>query len=161
MIFVSTDKAVKPINAYGYSKAMAEKLVLSNNNYTVCRYGNVLGSRGSVLPKFIHQIKTRSAMEITHTEMTRFWISAEDVVEFVFEGYLRTGLHIPKMKAASVVRVAKTLQKIFDATNNIGVSQIRPGEKLHEDITETVNSKNAEQYSDVELENLLRRVLCV
>lgn len=161
MVFVSTDKAVKPINAYGYSKAMAEKLVLTNKNYTVCRYGNVLGSRGSVLPKFMHQIKNNLPLEITHIEMSRFWVTAEDIVEFVFNGYLRTGLHIPNMKAASVVRVAKTLQKIFDATNNIGVSQIRPGEKLHEDITEAVNSKNAEQYSDVELENLLRRVLCV
>jgi len=161
LIFVSTDKAVKPINAYGYSKAMAEKLVLTNKNYTVCRYGNVLGSRGSVLPKFMHQIKNNLPLEVTHIEMSRFWVTAEDIVEFVFNGYLRTGLHIPNMKAASILRVTEIMKKMFNSDSKLQVTGIRPGEKLHEDITEHVNSKDCEHYSNEELELLLRKVLCV
>lgn len=161
LIFVSTDKAVKPINAYGYSKAMAEKLVLTNKDFAVCRYGNVLGSRGSVLPIFYQAAKDKRPLEITNMDMTRFWITIDDVVEFVFKSYLRTGLCIPKMKAASVLRVANTIKKICKSDSPILESQIRPGEKLHEDLTEVINSRDAKQYLDDELEALLRSVLGV
>lgn len=135
---ISTDKACYPINLYGATKMVAEKLFLHANTYnktvfSCCRYGNVLGSRGSVIPLFKKQYKETEEITITHKDMTRFWITVKDVANFLisktfkfYEG--NTGVFIPKMKSCSVLFLISTL---FPKAK-IKTIGIRPGEKLHE-----------------------------
>jgi FlaA1/EpsC-like NDP-sugar epimerase len=136
--FTSTDKAAHPINAYGQCKAVAEKLVMEGNSRNVVvRYGNVLGSRGSILTPLIKSLTTEGKAYVTHEEMTRFWMPIETVVGFVNEiafSEIMTGLVTPKdIKAAYVVDLIKAVAKILRvyeySTDIIG---IRRGEKLHE-----------------------------
>lgn len=156
--FASTDKAVSPINVYGMSKGISERLVLRNPNNVVCRYGNVIGSRGSVIPMFEKTLKEQQLVNITSTEMTRFWIKIEDAADFVFHsGLTKVGLQIPFMKASSIVRVANAV------ANKVGVDPyrilhvgIRPGEKLHESLEQGVNSFECDQYTDQELMELIQ-----
>lgn len=135
VVLASTDKAVMPINVYGASKMAAERLVLRNPNNIVCRYGNVLGSRGSVLPKFVETLKTAQSVNITDIKMTRFWLPANDAAVFVYLSSRRPigGLCIPKVKGFPVIGIAKIVAEILNiplkAVNDVG---IRPGEKLHE-----------------------------
>ena len=135
--FTSTDKAAHPINAYGQCKALAEKLVLQNHNNVVVRYGNVLGSRGSILSPLIKSLPTEGKAYLTHEEMTRFWMPIDTVVGFVHQVAfcdIVWGLVTPKdIKAAYVVDLIQAVAKILRVydyrTEIIG---IRPGEKLHE-----------------------------
>jgi len=136
--FTSTDKAAYPINVYGQSKAVAEKLVLEGSNRNVVvRYGNVLGSRGSILTPLIKSLREENKAYVTHEEMTRFWMPIDIVVGFVNEiafNDIMTGLCTPKdIKAAYVVDLIRAVAKIlrvYDySTEIIGV---RRGEKLHE-----------------------------
>ncbi len=134
--FTSTDKAVYPINVYGFCKGASERLVLRNQNNVVCRYGNVLNSRGSVIPMFMKSIKDTHIVGITDPEMTRFWIRIEDAAKFVIESSFGRdgGLKIPAMKSSKVTEVAKVLADLLEkpiAYNTIG---IRSGEKLHESL---------------------------
>jgi len=131
-IFSSTDKAVLPINAYGASKMMAEKYVLSKGG-SVMRWGNVLGSRGSVLHSFKETLEKENAVYITDTDMTRFWIHIDDAAKFMIKRSLIKGIHIPEMGAAKVVEVAGAMAAymgvgVFDLVE----TGIRPGEKIHE-----------------------------
>lgn len=136
-ILASTDKAVAPINVYGMSKGIAEKSVLNYCNGTVIRYGNVMASRGSVIPQFVKTLQeSQPRVEITHPDMTRFWVYSNTIVDFFMEKILGDscpGLHIPTMRAAKVADVAAAIASILDVpeyvTNIVGV---RPGEKLHE-----------------------------
>jgi len=138
IIALSTDKAANPANLYGATKLCSDKLMISGNTspgntatkFSVVRYGNVLGSRGSVIPFFKEKRKT-GVIPITDIEMTRFWITIEDGVDFVLKSIERMQggeIFVPKIPSFKVADVAKVVAP--DAkTEIIG---IRPGEKLHE-----------------------------
>jgi len=144
VIVLSTDKAVYPINAMGISKAMMEKLMVAksrtmiNNGKTVycgTRYGNVMGSRGSVIPLFIKQIKERKPLTITDPNMTRFLMSLEDAVDLViyaFQNASQGDIFVQKAPACTLVDLASSIQRIFNADNKIKVIGTRHGEKLYE-----------------------------
>jgi len=137
VVLVSTDKAVAPINLYGATKLAAERLVLRNPSNAVCRYGNVLGSRGSVVPKFIASLKAGKRIEITDSHMTRFWITAQDAANFVLRAGLigaKHGLLIPEMKAYPIVDLAEVLGKILGESPRFTDIGLRPGEKIHEQL---------------------------
>ncbi len=143
-ICLSTDKAVYPINAMGISKAMMEKIMvaksrnLSTNETIICgtRYGNVMASRGSVIPLFVYQLLNNEPLTITDPNMTRFMMTLSDAVELVmyaFENGNNGDLFIQKAPAATVEVLAKTLMKILNKKNNpINVIGTRHGEKLYE-----------------------------
>jgi len=171
MIFCSTDKAVLPINAYGYTKGLGEKYLFSLNKeghetkFGVYRWGNVIGSRGSFIPKIIEQLKSGNKITITDHNMTRFWIRISDAVSFMLETYKYASKDfamIPDMKAASVVRVVDAISKITGypilGFQDIG---IRAGEKIHECLTTShsacLRSDNSSQYDELELISLLKK----
>jgi UDP-N-acetylglucosamine 4,6-dehydratase len=137
VIFISTDKAVEPCNLYGMTKAVAEKLVVNANlsgNHTmfsVVRYGNVMGSRGSVIPYFKHLASTGNDIPITHPDMTRFWITLEEAVRFVIDrlGDMIGGeIFVPRIPSMSVVDLAEAIAP----KSNLTMIGIRPGEKIYE-----------------------------
>ena len=127
-VFLSTDKAVYPINAMGLSKAMMEKLVAAKSRTTrettLCstRYGNVMGSRGSVIPLFIDQIKSNKPLTLTDPSMTRFMMSLEESVELVEYAFLNGfsgDTFVKKSPASSLMILAKALLEIFEVNNEI------------------------------------------
>ncbi len=141
VVFTSTDKAVMPINIYGQSKAVAEKIVLNaSERNVVLRYGNVLGSRASILPGLIKSLRENRKAFITHQSMTRFWMPIETVVNFVYATAISTmtsGLIVPsEIKSSSVVDFIDVVSEIIGVHNyvldEIGV---RAGEKFHEVLT--------------------------
>lgn len=162
--FTSTDKSVKPINTYGYTKGLAERLVLAASDraiggHTVFRYGNILGSRGSFLHSLVRSLKEDGEVQLTHQDMTRFWMATGDVAKFIYHSRDQEGLQIPLMKSAKVTDLCKEAAGLLGITAfrfvDIG---IRPGEKIHEDITESKNSGQKEQLmSRDELRSLLAR----
>jgi UDP-N-acetylglucosamine 4,6-dehydratase len=138
VVALSTDKAVNPINLYGATKLCAEKMAVQANAYSypggtrisVCRYGNVIGSRGSVVPLFRHQAAS-GKITVTDSRMTRFWITLEQGVRFVLECMERMQggeVFIPKMPACNIMELAQAIAPHCEV-QEIG---IRPGEKLHE-----------------------------
>ncbi len=138
VIALSTDKAANPINLYGATKLCSDKLFISGNTYagsestrfSVVRYGNVIGSRGSVIPFFLKQRQT-GLLEITDTRMTRFWITLQQSVDFVLqclENMVGGELFVPKIPSMKIIDMAKAIAPECK-TKDIG---IRPGEKLHE-----------------------------
>ena len=142
VVCLSTDKAAYPINAMGISKAMMEKVAiaksreLNSNNTLICvtRYGNVMASRGSVIPLFIEQIKNGQDLTITNPNMTRFMMSLEDAVElvlFAFENAKQGDLFIQKSPSATIQCLADSIIELFDAKNiNIKTIGTRHGEKI-------------------------------
>ena len=149
IILLSTDKAVEPINAMGMSKALMEKLAISYSkkfelNYSsICcvRYGNVMSSRGSVIPLFKKQILSNQPVTITHKNMTRFLMFLEDaidLVKFAANKGQNGDILIKKASAAKIIDVAKQLYKILNKKESIQLIGIRHGEKIHE----TLVSKN-------------------
>jgi UDP-glucose 4-epimerase len=139
VVGVSTDKAVKPVNVMGMTKAIQERIftaanVLNRKTRFVCvRYGNVLASRGSVIPLFHQQIRAGGPITITHPEMTRFLLSLNQAVDTVFAAIrdAKPGeTFIPRVPAATMINVAKAL--IGGRSIEIEVTGIRPGEKMHE-----------------------------
>lgn len=167
LVMASTDKAVFPINVYGISKAAAERIV-QNAGYSVCRYGNVVGSRGSVIPIFVKAIQEKRPLPITSPEMTRYWIAIEDAAKFIYlQGMYRApGLHIPKMKASRITEVARAVCDLMNkpkyAHKHVG---IRAGEKIHECLYTNKNgdessySNTHEQYAFPELIELIEPVV--
>jgi len=141
-IVLSTDKAVYPINAMGISKAMMEKLMVAKsrvleekNVFAATRYGNVMASRGSVIPLFIAQIKSGKNLTITDPEMTRFMMSLEesvDLVEFAFNNAKPGDIFVQKSPATTMLILAKALLKLFNGNNKIKIIGARHGEKLYE-----------------------------
>jgi UDP-N-acetylglucosamine 4,6-dehydratase/5-epimerase len=141
-IVLSTDKAVYPINAMGLSKAMMEKLMVSksraldgNNVFSATRYGNVMASRGSVIPLFVSQIKSKSALTITDPEMTRFMMNLDEsveLVEYAFNNAEPGDIFVQKSPAASLITLAEALLMIFEASNKIKIIGTRHSEKLYE-----------------------------
>lgn len=140
VIALSTDKAANPINLYGATKLCSDKLFTAANNisgdrptrFSVVRYGNVIGSRGSVVPFFKNLVKNGAKeIPITDKRMTRFWLRLEDAVEFVFKNFQRMQggeIFIPKIPSMRIMDLAKAIAPKLP-TKIIG---IRPGEKLHE-----------------------------
>lgn len=158
-VFSTTDKAVKPINVYGASKMIAEKMVHQANKYnktkfSVFRWGNVVGSRGSAIPMFIEKIKNSERIPLTDPDMTRFWIRIEDAAKFMINNF-KYGSLIPKMKAYPVINLCDFIASKMNKTAKFEIVGLRKGEKIHEDMTETWNSKDAEKYNEEELNTLL------
>lgn len=137
IVFTSTDKACYPVNVYGNSKSIGEKLILSNNrNNIVVRYGNVLNSRGSIIGIFKEQLLKHKKIKITHEDMTRFWIKIEDAARYIIKMTKSEchGLAIPELKAASVVDLAKVIFHNICPGEALPfeIIGLRPGEKIHE-----------------------------
>lgn len=136
----STDKAVDPINTYGMTKGIAEKLFFSLNpcstRFSVYRWGNVFGSRGSAIHSFVGGLKGKREVDITDPRMTRFWIKIADAAKFMLSTYKTASLKeamIPPIKACSIVRVVDALASKLDIKSyNVNVVGIRPGEKIDE-----------------------------
>jgi UDP-N-acetylglucosamine 4,6-dehydratase len=143
MICLSTDKAVYPINAMGISKAMMEKLMVAKARmteehktvYTGTRYGNVMASRGSVIPLFVKQIREGKPLTITDPNMTRFLMSLDDAVDLVLYAFCnaRQGdIFVQKAPASTILDLAIAVKELFKADNEIKVIGTRHGEKLYE-----------------------------
>jgi UDP-N-acetylglucosamine 4,6-dehydratase len=148
VVALSTDKASSPINLYGATKLTADKLFVAANNYSftygttfsVVRYGNVMGSRGSVIPFFQEIAAKGEPLPITDLRMTRFWISIESAVNFVIESLeLMTGgeLYVPRIPSMKIVDLAKAVAP-GSKLEEIGM---RPGEKLHEEMISADDSR--------------------
>jgi UDP-N-acetylglucosamine 4,6-dehydratase len=148
IVALSTDKASSPINLYGATKLTADKLFVAANNYgykrgTICsvvRYGNVMGSRGSVIPYFRDLAAQGKKLPITDLRMTRFWISIEDAVKFVLDSLemMEGGeLYVPRIPSMKIVDLARAVSPGSDL-EEIGM---RPGEKLHEEMISSDDSR--------------------
>ena len=145
VIVLSTDKAVYPINAMGMTKALAEKVMIAKSRMipedgpVVCatRYGNVMASRGSVIPLFVEQLKAGKPLTVTDPDMTRFLMSLEDSVDLVlhaFEYAFQGDVFVQKAPASTVGDLAVALQEIFGADTGMKVIDTRHGEKLYESL---------------------------
>lgn len=145
VVVLSTDKAVYPINAMGISKAMAEKVVvaksrsISESGPIVCctRYGNVMASRGSVIPLFINQMQSKQALTVTDPEMTRFLMSLEDSVDLVlhaFEHAEQGDIFVQKAPASTLADLAQALKALFKSDSIVKIIGTRHGEKLYESL---------------------------
>ena len=148
VVALSTDKASSPINLYGATKLTADKLFSAANNYSygygtlfsIVRYGNVMGSRGSVIPYFKQLVAEGKTLPITDKRMTRFWITLDQAVEFVLESFeiMQGGeLYVPRIPSMKIMDLAQAIKKDFKY-EEIG---IRPGEKLHEEMISPDDSR--------------------
>ena len=160
VVVLSTDKAVYPINAMGVSKAMAEKLLIaksrfqqkSDTTFCITRYGNVMASRGSVIPLFISQIKKNIPVSITDPLMTRFLMSLKDSVELVVYALLngkRGDIFVQKAPAATILDLAEALVSIFNKKKKFNIIGTRHGEKLYETLIsreEMARAKDLKKY---------------
>ncbi len=155
VVVLSTDKAVYPINAMGISKAMAEKLMVAKsrlvpkNGPVICatRYGNVMASRGSVIPLFIDQLKGGEPITVTDPNMTRFLMSLEDSVDLVlhaFENAQQGDIFVQKAPASTVADLAQALKELFGRANAVKVIGTRHGEKLYESLISREEMAKAE-----------------
>jgi UDP-glucose 4-epimerase len=155
VVVLSTDKAVYPINAMGISKAMSEKLMVAKSRMipadgpVICatRYGNVMASRGSVIPLFVDQLRTGGALTVTDPEMTRFLMSLEDSVDLVlhaFEHGQQGDLFVQKAPASTVGDLAEALKQLFGKKNDVKVIGTRHGEKLYESLVSREEMAKAE-----------------
>ncbi len=159
VVVLSTDKAVYPINAMGISKAMAEKLMIAksrtqNSTETILcatRYGNVMASRGSVIPLFVSQIKAGKPLTITDPEMTRFLMSLEDsvdLVEYAFKHANQGDLFVQKAPASTVADLAQALKELFNSNVPINIIGTRHGEKLFESLISREEMAKAEDMGN-------------
>lgn len=157
VICLSTDKAAYPINAMGISKAMMEKVAIAESrnlhNTTICltRYGNVMASRGSVIPLFISQVKSGLPLTITDPMMTRFLMSLNDAVDlvlFAFENGNQGDLFVNKAPAATIGDLAKAIIDLAKANNKINIIGTRHGEKLYETLCTREEMIRAEDLGD-------------
>jgi UDP-N-acetylglucosamine 4,6-dehydratase/5-epimerase len=155
VIVLSTDKAVYPINAMGISKAMMEKIAVAKSRAadqtTICvtRYGNVMASRGSVIPLFINQIQSGKPLTVTDPAMTRFMMSIDDAVDLVlyaFEHGKPGDTFVQKAPSATIETVALALKKMLQAHNPINVIGTRHGEKLYETLLTREEFVKAEDH---------------
>lgn len=156
-VLLSTDKAVYPINAMGMSKAMAEKVVRAasrnvqgNTILNITRYGNVMASRGSVIPLFVNQAKRGEPITITDPLMTRFMMSLTDAVDLVLYAFLNGGQgesFVQKAPACTVDVLAQAIVTLFDSKSNIEHIGTRPGEKRHETLLTREEFSRAEDLA--------------
>jgi UDP-N-acetylglucosamine 4,6-dehydratase len=155
VLAISTDKAVNPVNLYGATKLVAEKLVIQANAYrgtgptrlSCVRYGNVIGSRGSVVPLFLAQ-RPNGKVTVTDTRMTRFWITLEQGVDFVIrsiEAMQGGEVFVPKLPSTTIT----TVVDVIAPGCRMDVIGIRPGEKLHEVLVSEDEARNAVELEDM------------
>ena len=155
VICLSTDKAVYPINAMGISKAMMEKLMVAKARmtdecrtvFTGTRYGNVMASRGSVIPLFIKQVREGKPLTVTDPNMTRFLMSLDDAVDLVlyaFSNASQGDIFVQKAPASTIMDLAVAVKELFNADNEIRVIGTRHGEKLYETLLTREEMANAE-----------------
>ena len=159
VVCLSTDKAAYPINAMGTSKAMMEKVVvaksrtISQDKTLICctRYGNVMASRGSVIPRFVEQIKAGQPLTITEPAMTRFIMSLDEAVELVIFAYEHANsgdIMVQKAPACTIEVLAKAVQELFDPTSETRVIGIRHGEKMYETLLTKEEAAHAEDMGN-------------
>jgi UDP-N-acetylglucosamine 4,6-dehydratase len=157
VIVLSTDKAVYPINAMGMSKALSEKVMVARSRqlngkgviFCGTRYGNVMASRGSVIPLFINQIKTKQPITITDPNMTRFMMTLEDAVELVLYAFMHGAngdIFVQKSPAATIADLAQALKEMYNSTVPVNIIGTRHGEKLYETL---VNREEIAKAEDV------------
>ena len=161
VVVLSTDKAAYPVNTMGMTKALMEKLAISKsrdprckeNGTVICatRYGNVMCSRGSIIPLFIDQIKAGLPMTVTVPEMTRYMMSldqAVDLVLFAFTNAQPGDLFVQKAPAATIETLAKAVKELFHADNEIQIIGARHGEKMYETLCTSEEMTKAEDLGD-------------
>lgn len=160
VVVLSTDKAVYPINTMGISKALMEKLTISKSRsfssmkdkvFCCTRYGNVMASRGSIIPLFIQQIKEGKPLTITNPDMTRFLMSLEQSVALVLFAFAeaRPGdIFVQKAPSCTIITLAKAIKELFKANNEIVIIGARHGEKLHETLCSKEEMSKAEDMGD-------------
>lgn len=159
VVVLSTDKAAYPINAMGMSKALMEKVTVARSRnlddsktvFCATRYGNVMASRGSVIPLFIDQIKAGKPLTITDPGMTRFMMTLEDAVDLVlyaFENGKQGDLFVQKAPGATIETLAKALLELYNANNEIKEIGTRHGEKVYETLVNREDMLKAEDMGD-------------
>ena len=159
VIVLSTDKAVYPINAMGMTKALSEKIMVAksrnlNGSGTVfcgTRYGNVMASRGSVIPLFVNQMKQNQPITVTDPNMTRFMMSLEsavDLVLFAFENGSNGDLFVKKSPATTIANLAQAIKELYNSESAIKVIGSRHGEKLYETLVNREEMVKAEDIGD-------------
>ena len=167
IVVLSTDKAVNPINVMGMSKALSEKVAIAKSRITenistkisITRYGNVMASRGSVIPLFVRQIKSGSKITITDPDMTRFMMSLDEAVDLVlyaFSNCDRGDLFVQKSPATTINNLVLALKEIFNAKNQVVIMGTRHGEKKHEILLnreELYKAKDLGEYYKVPIDN--------
>jgi len=166
-VLISTDKAVNPVNLYGATKLCAEKLFVAANNinpdkarFIALRYGNVANSRGSVIPIFKEHFDQGKPLPITDMDMTRFWITIDFAIEFVWDNLIfqqdYTKVHYPKMASFRVADLAKAFYLNKPNEEAIKIIGVRNGEKIHESIDVGVTSDTNDYWlSALDLRNIL------
>lgn len=167
VVVLSTDKAVYPINAMGISKAMAEKVMVASARaqgpgetvFCATRYGNVMASRGSVIPLFVSQIKSGNPITVTDPNMTRFLMSLEDSVDLVlyaFQHGQQGDIFVQKAPASTVADLARALKELFGSDSAIKTIGTRHGEKLYESLIsreEMAHAKEMDNYYRIPADN--------
>jgi UDP-N-acetylglucosamine 4,6-dehydratase/5-epimerase len=161
VVVLSTDKAVYPINTMGMTKAIMEKLAVSkardsrmtDNNAVICatRYGNVMASRGSIIPLFIKQIKEGKPLTITDPNMTRFMMSLDESVKLVMFAFKHANpgdIFVQKAPAATILTLATALQELFNSDRPINIIGPRHGEKMHETLCSKEEMSKAEDLGE-------------
>ena len=158
VVVLSTDKAVYPINAMGISKAMMEKVMVATSRNSrstiICgtRYGNVMGSRGSVIPLFIEQIKGKQSLTITDPNMTRFMMTLDDAVDLVLYAFknARPGdIFVQKSPATTIDNIARSLIDLYSSGSEIKYIGTRHGEKLYESLVSKEDMMNAQDLGAI------------
>lgn len=156
VVDISTDKAVKPVNVMGMTKAIQERIMLNTKNerfstqFVCVRYGNVIGSRGSVIPFFKERINNNKYLPITSNEMTRFLLHLSEAIDLVFKATVegKSGqLFVKKMPAAYIVDLARIMGKVITGKDDYPIKEvgIRPGEKIHEVLVSEEEMRRAEE----------------
>lgn len=167
VVLLSTDKAVYPINAMGQTKALMEKIMIAKarqlnaQNTIICgtRYGNVMASRGSVIPLFISQILEKKSLTVTDPNMTRFLMTLDDSVDLVMHAFKESKggeIYVQKAPSATILDLAEALIKIFNAKNDIKIIGTRHGEKLFESLVsreEMARAKEMNRYFQIPPDN--------
>ena len=167
VVVLSTDKAAYPINAMGMSKALMEKVTVARSRnlddkktiFCATRYGNVMASRGSVIPLFIEQIKAGKSLTITDPNMTRFMMTLEDAVDLVlyaFDNALQGDLFVQKSPAATIKVLAEALIELYNSKSEIKIIGTRHGEKLYETLVnreDMVKAKDLKDYFRIPADN--------
>lgn len=159
IVLLSTDKAVYPINSMGMTKALMEKIALAKarliqnkkTKISIVRYGNVLLSRGSVVPLFINQIKKNKNLTVTNKEMTRFLMPLDKAIELVFVALLKSNngsIFIHRAKSSNILNLAKAIKEIYKSRSKINIIGNRLGEKLHEVLVSEEELKHSVKFKD-------------
>ena len=155
VVALSTDKAVNPVNLYGSTKLASDKLFIAGNNYSgysrtkfsIVRYGNVIGSRGSIIPFFLSQQKEKNYFSVTDVNMTRFMTTLESAVKLVWKVFddMQGGeIYVEKNPSVKIIDIAKAIDK----KKNIKIIGIRPGEKIHEIMISKDDSRFTYSYKN-------------